>query len=373
MKIRVTRPSFIQATQWVRKDTGNANIWILSIDDNGEGTLSSVSPTGFLLAPFTIQGVDTPRKLSVRLDGASLLNALTVIKTKNEETPLHLTFEFTGQQVTNVTILDGKSRFRIPVLGGSRRTLPEFTMIGHVDGKEFMSLLKGAHEITDTQNTARPYFSVIFLKTQADKLVATSALANTTFQGECGFTPLEGYQDNMVFNVPESAVKLWAPEGYTELLYVPSTGAFGVRTEEGNITIVNVVSTNVPNIEANTKRHVAVPKNSVILPRAAVLSAIGVAKQASRSESSVLFKIADDTLFVADREQNTVIEVPVTGVNTLTEDEFSLNILVSTRLFKAAKTEKVLFVFGGMNCYIQPIEKQEPVEDTIVCGKLAKH
>ena len=79
MDITVERSSFITATQWVKKDTGANGTWILSIDDNGEGALSAVSPTGFLTSPFTITGLGGPKRFSIREDAPSIVNALTAI------------------------------------------------------------------------------------------------------------------------------------------------------------------------------------------------------------------------------------------------------------------------------------------------------
>lgn len=375
MDITVERSSFITATQWVKKDTGANGTWILSIDDNGEGALSAVSPTGFLTSPFTITGLGGPKRFSIRVDAPSIMNALTAINPKSEE-PLTLTLEdgdTLGAAPTGLFLRDRRSRFRIPVLGGSRRSLPDFTVVGSVDGRDFMSLMKGAHEVTDTRNTARPYFSIIFLTTHRDTLIATSALANATFMGSCGFTPALGTNVGVTYGVPESAVKLWgALEGYTELLVVPDTGAFGVRTESGAVSIVNTAGVKAPDIEGNTARHVAVPQNSVRVPRGALMKAMGVAKQAARSESSLLFKVGDGCLFVADKQKNTVIEVPACDVTTPTEDGFALNIMVGSRMLKAVHTDEVLFAYGGMNCYVKPVTGGEVVDTVVVCGKLAK-
>lgn len=374
MNLTIDRDSFIQAVTWVMRDKNRRDPIILTVTPEGHGSLSGVSPLAYLIAPFNITGTDETVPVKIKIDGSALGSAATVAAATKNNTPVTLMVAAAGD-TPELVFMDGRTKIRVPVYGTSRKTAPEYEIVGRVDGKEFQYTLRNAKGICDPQDTSKSYHSVVFVEAKADLVVRTASSyafmkTVTTYEP----VPHQSTPEGAMFRIPERAIGLWNLDGLTDLLYVPVSGGFGFRTGVGNIMLTGAVSGTIPAFDNYIQQFVDESRNSVIFDKQKLSAAISIAKSLAPSESSIHFEVTPAGVSISSAHQGSVLDVPARNITTAGDAErFAINTVAIASLLSAISTKDVLFAWGGKRCYIQPINQRtnQPEQGTIVCGMLS--
>lgn len=374
MNLTIDRDSFTQAVTWVKRDKNRRDPIILTVTPEGQGYLSGVSPLAYLIAPFNIISTDETVPTKIKIDAAALGSASTVAAAAKNKTPIILSLTTSGD-TPELVFADGRTTIRIPVYGTSRKTTPEYEIIGRVDGKEFQHALRHAKGVCDPQDTSKSYHSIVFVEAETDLVVRTAssyAFMKTVTPYEP--VPHQSTPEGGMFRIPERAISLWNLDGLTDLLYVPASDGFGFRTGAGNIMLTGAVSGTIPAFDNYIQKFVDESRNSVIFDKQKLSATIGIAKSLAPSESSVHFEVTPAGVTISSAHQGSVLDVPAQNITTTSDTKrFSINTVAIASLLSAVSTKDVLFSWGGKRCYVQPINQQshQPEQDTTVCGMLS--
>ena len=374
MNLTIDRDSFIQAVTWVKRDKNRRDPIILTVTAEGQGSLAGVSPLAYLITPFTIVSTDETVPTKIKIDSAALGSAATVAASAKHKKPVILSLTAKGD-TPELVFIDGRTKIRVPVYGTSRKTTPEYEVVGRVEGKEFQHTLRHAKSVCDPQDTSKSYHSIVFVEAKDDLVVRTAssyAFMKTVTHYEP--VPHQSTPEGGMFRIPERAISLWNLDGLTDLLYVPVSGGFGFRTGAGNIMLTGAVSGTIPPFDSYIQKFVDESRNSVIFDKQKLSATIGIAKSLAPSESSIRFDVTPAGVTIRSVNQGSVLDVPARNITTSSDTEqFTINTVAIASLLSAISTKDVFFAWGGKRCYVQPINQQShrPEQDTTVCGMLS--
>lgn len=374
MNLTIDRDSFAQAVTWVKRDKNRRDPLILTVTPDGRGYLSGVSPLAYLIAPFNIISTDETVPIKIKIDASALGSTATIAASTKHKKPIVLSYTVKDDTL-ELVFMDGRTKIRVPVYGTSRKTAPEYEVIGQVDGKEFQHTLRHAKSVCDPQDTSKSYHSVVFVEAKND-LVVRTASSYAFMKTIVSYEPVQ-HQSNPeggMFRIPERAVSLWNLDGLTDLLYVPVSGGVGFRTEAGNIMLTGAVTGTIPAFDNYIQKFVDETQNSVIFNKQELSATIGIAKSLAPSESSIHFEVTPAGANISSANQSNVLDVAAQNIAIASDSErFAINTVAIASLLSAINTKDVFFAWGGKRCYVQPVNQQshQPEQETTVCGMLS--